>query len=124
MLRVVDEEAVLSVVLSALEEARVRKLNNQMREKLVSDTLTTVLGDALTVEESPLPQLVGLAEAAEILGTKKQYIARLISQESLIPAVRFASGPVFRKEHVDKYAVQLHEARRLREERLMPRKDK
>lgn len=65
-----------------------------------------------------LPDLVGVAEAADLLGVRKPRIYRLADQGRMPePLVELAGGPVYLREEVSALAATLQEEREGREAR-------
>lgn len=124
MRRVVEEKAILNALEESYDEATVRKLNRAKGKELITGRVSSVLEHAPTPEEGgEIPDICGLADAAEICGTQKAYINRMMDQDPprLIPIKRLPSGPVFRTADVEREAARLREYRRAREERAAER---
>jgi hypothetical protein len=111
----VTVDAIRSAVVAADEEAKNRKLNRQMRIDLTMRKIEELYENAPSV---PVPELVGLGEATEIvLGSRKRkgYLSRLRNRGEIpAPVAELSSGPVFVKSEIEEAARRI---RREREER-------
>jgi hypothetical protein len=93
-----------------------RQLSAPTRERMLA-RLRDEAGDAvLTVELEPA--LVGVAEAAAILGWDKRRVATYIDRGSFpAPVAALASGRVWRREDVEAFARAFRRRRERRERR-------
>lgn len=110
--RIVDAEALVRVLLDAEEEGRTRKLSGDMRQALLRQRAEEYVRIAPV---APIPVLVGITEAAEILKTAKPRLYRYREQERMPPPVmELLSGPIFLKTDIEMFAVELERERRER----------
>ena len=71
--------------------------------------LRKVTGDQVTLTLEVIPQVVGVAEAAEILGWDKRRVVTYIDRGSFPePLTALASGRIWLREDVESYAAQWH----------------
>lgn len=111
--RVVAEEDVRAAVEAGEAEARRRKLNGEMRRKVVMRHLEELFDRS---ERARVPLLLGTMEAAEVLGVAKTRISRFREYGRMPePVVELGSGPVFLRSEVEAFAVELREERARRE---------
>jgi len=74
--------------------------------------LRKVTGDEVTLTLEVIPQVVGVAEAAEILGWDKRRVVTYIDRGSFPePLTALASGRIWLREDVESYAAQWHARR-------------
>lgn len=107
----VNGDGLADVVASAIEDSRRRKLNREMAAKNIIRSVSGYLADSY-------PTLVGVGEAAEMLGLPKPRIARLREQGRMPePIQELAAGPVWLRSEVKLLAEELAEERRTREAR-------
>ncbi|MGZ4109972.1 MAG: hypothetical protein ACXVQU_08815 [Actinomycetota bacterium] len=96
-----------------------RELSAPTRERILA-RLRDEAGDAvLTVELEPA--IVGVAEAAAILGWDKRRVATYVERGSFpAPVAALASGRVWRREDVEAFARAFRRRRERRERRKAP----
>jgi hypothetical protein len=79
------------------------------------DELRTVTGDDVTLAVEVIPDVVGVAEAAEIMGWDKRRVVTYIDRGSFPePLTALASGRIWLREDVETYAREWHERRAAR----------
>lgn len=110
----VEDDALQRTIARALEEARRRRLNNEMRAALLRRKVDEFLS------RQPLgPDLVGVAAAAEMIDVPKPRIARLRDQGRLPePMYDLPSGPLWPREDIREVADAVAEARAERARRV------
>jgi hypothetical protein len=73
------------------------------------DELRAVTGDDVTLAVEVIPQVVGVAEAAEIMGWDKRRVITYIDRGSFPePLIALASGRIWLREDVEDYAGEWH----------------
>lgn len=73
------------------------------------DELRRVTGDDVTLAVEVIPQVVGVAEAAEIMGWDKRRVITYIDRGSFPePLIALASGRIWLREDVEGYASEWH----------------
>jgi hypothetical protein len=78
------------------------------------DQLRATLGDDVVVTVEMIPDVVGVAEAAEIVGWDKRRVITYIDRGSFPePITALASGRIWLREDIVAYAADWHERRRL-----------
>jgi hypothetical protein len=81
------------------------------REACVRE-LRKVTGEEVTLTLEVIPQVVGVAEAAEILGWDKRRVVTYIDRGSFPePLTALASGRIWLREDVEGYAAEWHARR-------------
>jgi len=74
--------------------------------------LAKVTGDQVTLAVEVIPQVVGVAEAAEIMGWDKRRVITYIDRGSFPePITALASGRIWLREDVEAYAREWHARR-------------
>jgi hypothetical protein len=74
--------------------------------------LRKVVGDEATLTLEVIPQVVGVSEAAEILGWDKRRVVTYIDRGSFPePLTALASGRIWLREDVESYAAEWHSRR-------------
>ncbi len=74
--------------------------------------LRKVTGEDVTLTLEVIPQVVGVAEAAEILGWDKRRVVTYIDRGSFPePITALASGRIWLREDVESYAAEWHARR-------------
>jgi hypothetical protein len=98
-----------------------RELSAPTRERILARLRDEAGSDAvLTVELEPA--LVGVAEAAALLGWDKRRVATYVERGSFpAPVALLASGRVWRREDVEAFARAFHRRRSRRERRRRAR---
>ncbi len=91
------------VVTSALKKAGIKAPGSS-----IVDAEAQTLSDLdKSLQEPNVPDLVGVAEVAKILGVKKQRASQLVRVRSFPkPVARLASGPVWHKNTIARHAAQ------------------
>lgn len=103
----VEDRALRRVVANALRDSDRRRLNREMRAGNVLRAVDAFLG-----KQPRLPDLVGLMDAAQMLGVPKPRVYRLEEQGRMPePVAKLSSGPVYLRSEVQALADQLHEER-------------
>jgi hypothetical protein len=78
------------------------------------DQLRATVGDDVIVTVEIIPDVVGVAEAAEIVGWDKRRVITYIDRGSFPePITALASGRIWLREDIVAYAADWHERRRL-----------
>jgi hypothetical protein len=78
------------------------------------DQLRATIGDDVVVTVEIIPDVVGVAEAAEIVGWDKRRVITYIDRGSFPePITALASGRIWLREDIVAYAAEWHERRRL-----------
>lgn len=76
--------------------------------------LRATIGDDLAITVEVIPDVVGVAEAAEIVGWDKRRVITYIDRGSFPePITALASGRIWLREDVEAYAAAWHERHRL-----------
>jgi predicted DNA-binding transcriptional regulator AlpA len=97
---------------AALDESRpivvkVLKTIGLQREAVTKITLVNV--DEIDQELDQIPELVGLTEAAAILGVSRQRVHQLAQKNSFpSPVARLSSGSIWRETEVRNYGITRH----------------
>lgn len=103
----VEDDALQDVVARALAEARRRKLNGEMRADLIRRKV-----DAYLTKQPPVPDVVGVAAASEMIRVPKPRIARLRDQGRMPEALyELPSGPLWLRAEVQELAEQYAQER-------------
>lgn len=98
----VEDDALQKVITRALDEARRRKLNNDMRAALIRKKV-----DEYLAKQPPVPDVVGVAAASEMIRVPKPRIARLRDQGRMPEALyELPSGPLWLRAEVQELAEQ------------------
>ncbi len=81
--------------------------------------LRKVTGEDVSLTLEVIPQVVGVAEAAEILGWDKRRVVTYIDRGSFPePITALASGRIWLREDVESYAAEWHARRATRPEKV------
>lgn len=91
-----------------LDAAAYIEVTGTSRDACVRE-LRKVTGEDVTLTLEVIPQVVGVAEAAEILGWDKRRVVTYIDRGSFPePITALASGRIWLREDVEDYAAQWH----------------
>lgn len=100
------QEEVSEAIQSALSDAQSQKLSRARYVQLVLSRVHAVF--ARHQDEAPLPDVVGVTAAAEILGVNKPRIYKLDAQGRMPkPALSPDNGPLYRRSEVERLRDEL-----------------
>jgi predicted DNA-binding transcriptional regulator AlpA len=85
------------------------------------EQLRATVGEDIAITVEVIPSVVGVAEAAEIVGWDKRRVITYIDRGSFPePITSLASGRIWLREDVEAYASEWHERRRLAGSAIKP----